>query len=143
MKKILTITAVLLTLTSFCQKVSTFKTASTVTLSLLVGLDFKKNITFKVIEPTKFDNLYGKTSIDAINNHLQVANLELNMKMKNINSYKPIVTPINKIMLLEQDGKITVSVTLVAESENGYGNKIIKEYHLYCEDGTNFKLSSY
>jgi hypothetical protein len=143
MKKLFTITAVLLTLTSFGQKVSTSKTPSTISISLLDGLDFKNNITFKVIEPTKFDNLYGKTSIDAINNHLQVANLHLNFEMKNVNSYKPIASPINKIMLLDFDGKTSVSVTLVAESQNGYGKKIIKEYHLYSDDGTTFRLSSY
>jgi hypothetical protein len=144
MKKLFTITAVLLTLTSFGQKSSTLKTPSTVTLSLLDGLDFKNNITFKVVEPTKFDNVYGKTSLDAIKDVLQISNLFLQFEMKNQNSYKPIPSPINKIMLMEFDNKTIASITIVAESQNGYGNKITKEYHCYTDlDGTNFKLSSY
>jgi hypothetical protein len=144
MKRLFTIAAVLLTLTSFGQKVSTQKAPSTVTIPLLDGLDFKNNITFKVVQPTKFDSLYGKTSINSIENNLHIASMFLSFEMKNPNSYKPIASPINKIMLMDFDGKTIVSVTIVAESQNGYGNKITKEYHCYIDlDGTNFKLSSY
>ena len=143
MKKLLLVTMVLASFVSYGQKSTTLKTPSTISVSLLDGLDFKNKITFKVIEPNKFDNFYGKKSINQINDCLQIANVFLNFEMKNVNSYKPIASPINKIMLLDSDGKTLVHITLVAESQNGYGNKVIKEYHLYSDDATNFKLSSY
>ena len=145
MKRLFIITTLFfLSFVSFSQKVATLKTPSSVTLSLLDGLDFKNNITFKIVEPTKFDNVYGKTSLNTIKDVLQISNLFLQFEMKNQNSYKPIVSPINKIMLMEFDGKTIASITIVAQSENGYGNKITKEYHCYTDlDGTNFKLSSY
>jgi hypothetical protein len=128
MKKLLVLIAgVLLSVSSYGQTIekNSDGVSDKFTIDLKSGIGETIPVTFKILGGKTLDSLYSNDRlIKLLEVSSFISNLELQYKMKQPTTYKPLATPNNKIMYSK--GKI--SITLYCSAKNAYGNSLEKDY---------------